>query len=895
MSELNTLSAGPAIRVRGARTHNLQNLSVDLPRDRLVVFTGVSGSGKSSLAFDTLYAEGQRRYLESLSAQSRQWLDQLSRPDVDEIEGLPPAIAVEQRRGFVSPRSTLATLTEIHDFLRVLYARAGTPYCPQCGSEISSQPVEAILNSVLSLETGAKVMLLAPLIRGRKGTHREVFEKIVRDGMVRARVDGEIVDAATPPDLKKTQSHTIEAVVDRLVVKDSLRPRLVESVELALRVGSGCCIVVRQNSSNEWVDELFSTRFACARCELSFPDLEPRSFSFNSPHGACPECQGLGTVTGPAAPAPRKKVAKKAKAKTPPADNPDKAAPLEHPCPACSGTRLAALPRHVKLMGVTLPEWTATAVTDAHAVALRLAVEVEQKFKPDAPPRLVAQKLLPEITRRLEFLQRVGLHYLALDRAVITLSGGELQRARLARGLGAGLLGVMYVLDEPTTGLHPRDTAQLLDALRHLRDAGNSVMVVEHDPAVMAAADDLLDLGPGAGREGGQLVAHGTPAEVARHPTSLTGRYLPGAAHPARKRLTPVRSPDPARVLTLRNTSRHNLRELTVEIPLGRFVCVTGVSGSGKSSLIMETLVPLLRQQLPTEAWGGKPVIPAPLVDIGGATLEGAQSLARLVQVDQSPLGRSGRSNPATVSGVWDLIRKLFARTKEAKLRGFGASRFSFNAAGGRCETCRGSGTRRLAMHYLPDLEVVCSACQGRRFNRQTLRVAFRGLSVADLLDLRIDAAAEFFASFAEIHRRLQGLVDVGLGYLQLGQSALTLSGGESQRIKLAVELNRARTAGDLFAPTAGPLSTIYVLDEPTTGLHPADVDRLLAILQRLVDEGHSVIVIEHDLQTIAQADWILDLGPEGGRGGGSLVAAGPPAEIARCQNSFTGAALRLL
>lgn len=546
-------------------------------------------------------------------------------------------------------------------------------------------------------------------------------------------------------------------------------------------------------------------------------------------------------------------------------------------------------------MGVTLPKWTATAVGEAHAVASRLTAEVEQKFKPEAPARLVAQKLLPEITRRLEFLQRVGLHYLALDRAVITLSGGELQRARLARGLGAGLLGVMYVLDEPTTGLHPRDTARLLDALRHLRDSGNSVMVVEHDPAVMAAADDLLDLGPGAGREGGQLVAHGTPAEVARHPTSLTGRYLPGAAHPARKRLTPVRSPDPARVLTLRNTSRHNLRGLTVEIPLGRFVCVSGVSGSGKSSLIMETLVPLLRQQLPAEAWGGKPVIPTTLVDIGGATLEGAQSLSRLVQVDQSPLGRSGRSNPATVSGVWDLIRKLFARTKEAKLRGFGASRFSFNAAGGRCETCRGSGTRRLAMHYLPDLEVVCSACQGRRFNRQTLRVAFRGLSVADLLDLRIDAAAEFFASFAEIHRRLQGLVDVGLGYLQLGQSALTLSGGESQRIKLAVELNRARTAADLFAPTAGPVSTIYILDEPTTGLHPADVDRLLSILQRLVDEGHSVVVIEHDLQTIAQADWILDLGPEGGCGGGSLVAAGAPAEIARCQNSFTGAALRPL
>lgn len=857
------------IRVRGARVHNLQNVDADVRRGRLVVISGVSGSGKSSLAFDTLFAEGQRRYLESLSASTRQFLDQMERPDVDEIDGLPPMLAIEQRAGTVAARSTLATTTEIHDFLRLLYARAGTPHCPQCGRVVSAQSPGEIVARILALDEGKKVMILAPLVRGRKGAHRELFEKICREGFVRARVDGEVVDAAAPPELKKSKPHDIDIIVDRIIVKDGIRPRLHESVELAIKQGEGTCLVSHQEG-DAWHDQLYSSRFACPDCGISLPAIEPRTFSFNSPYGACATCGGMGEVESSG----------------------DTARAII--CPDCHGARLGPVGRAVTFADVPIHEFTAKIIAEADEFLRQLETPVGPISNPSdtnkleiCSTELVAQRIIPEIASRLRFLRKVGLDYLTLDRPTRTLSGGELQRARLAGCLGSGLIGVGYVLDEPTIGLHPRDTRRLLDALVELRDQGNSVIVVEHDLDIIRAADELIDLGPGAGSDGGHIVAHGTPAEVAGNENSPTGRCLSRLPLPLGEgraegdaTLTITLSQRgrglPNGTLMVHDATAHNLQNLTVQFPLGQFVCVTGVSGSGKSSLVMDTLVPRVREALAQRNWASdQPISDSPL-------LTGTEHIDRLVEVDQSPIGRSGRSNPATASGMWDDIRRVFAQTRDARVRGFRASRFSFNAASGRCAECRGHGTRRVAMQFLPDLHIVCPACRGKRFNRQTLQVKFRGKSVADVLEMRIDEAAEFFANFAALHATLTMFVEFGLGYLTLGQSSLTLSGGEAQRIKLASELSRVATGRALF-----------VLDEPTTGLHPLDIARLLHLLQRLVQEGHTVLVIEHNLDVIAAADWVIDLGPEGGTAGGRLVAAGPPKQIATIAESHTGQALR--
>jgi excinuclease ABC subunit A len=1011
-----------SIRVRGARVHNLQNIDVDLPRGALVVITGVSGSGKSSLAFDTLFAEGQRRYLETLSAQTRAWLDQMQRPDVDEIEGLPPVLSIEQRVSAVHPRSTLATTTGIHDFLRLLFARAGTAHCPHCGRELSQQSTTAIVDGILALESGRKAMILAPLVRGKKGMHRELFEKIGRDGFVRARVDGAIVDASSPPELKKSKPHDIDVIIDRIVVKEGLRARLFESVDLALRQGNGSCIVSHE-ADGQWSDRLFSSRFACPDCEVSFPEIEPRTFSFNSPYGACPTCEGMGVLTGDGDTQPTARI-----------------------CPDCRGARLAPIGRAVTFAGIAIHELLALPVTDAEqAIGDRLHAIAQDASPPsqggaggvarhglpstqlhaakseirnpkseiDASPThrgadaaplagpalLVAARLLPEIHRRLVYLRKVGLDYLTLDRPTQSLSGGEFQRARITGCLGAGLIGVCYILDEPTIGLHPRDTRRLLETLIDLRDQGNSLVVVEHDLDVMRAADHLLDLGPGAGREGGRIVAHGTPDELALAADSLTGRYLRGhsAKEPSEYRggdtetrrhaeyaaaqpragsppsqggaggvawhglpgtqLQRRRHVDLSRALTVEGARAHNLKNLTVPFPLCVITCVTGVSGSGKSTLVMETLVPRLRAALASRlpAAGergheGRPSEPPPLplgegrgegrrqtasrphpnplpegegtdqrpLDTTG--LRGSEHIDRLVEIDQSPLGRNARSNPATASGMWDAIRRIFARTREARLRGFRASRFSFNAAGGRCDECRGLGVRRLAMQFLPDIAVVCPVCRGARFNRQTLQVKFRGKSVADVLELRIDEAAEFFQNFAGLAATLATFREVGLGYLTLGQSAATLSGGEAQRIKLAAELSSSHNlpfpdpksqipnpksappplpplakGGSIFDAARVSSRTLYILDEPTTGLHPADIARLMELLERLADAGHTVIVIEHQLDVIARSDWVIDLGPEGGAAGGQIVVAGTPDQVAAIAASHTGQALRAL
>lgn len=894
------------IRVRGARVHNLQNLDVDIPRDKLVVITGVSGSGKSSLAFDTLFAEGQRRYIETLSAQSRAVLDQMQRPDVDQIDGLPPTLSVEQRVGAVHPRSTLATTTGIHDFFRLLYARAGIPHCPNCGRELSQQSVQVIVDSILALEAGRKAMIAAPLVRGKKGSHADLFEKICREGFVRARVDGQLVDAGSPPVLKKTKPHDIDVIIDRIIIKDGLRARLHESVELALRRGNGSCIVSHEEGSL-WQDRLYSSRFACPDCELSYPEIEPRSFSFNSPYGACPTCMGLGTVAS-------------ATGALPAGTDSMRIGPGglgARICPDCHGARLAPVGRAVTLAGRTIHGLLALTVADAEQTIGKLLAQLdtsdgswEGKLSPQS--RLVAAKILPEIHRRLQFLRKVGVDYLSLDRPTQTLSGGEFQRARIAGSLGAGLIGVCYILDEPTIGLHPRDTARLLESLFDLRDQGNSVIVVEHDLDVMARADWLVDLGPGAGREGGQVVACGTPESIMQDEYSLTGRFL-------RERFAPPQTvahvqrtnpPKPTAMrsevcLRLEGAAARNLKNLSVAFPLAAFTCVTGVSGSGKSTLVMESLVPIVRAALAVRPWGGGPAdsrIDAPAAAVAmpvahdplAGSLSGSEHIDRLVEIDQSPLGRNARSNPATASGLWDEIRKVFARTRDARLRGFRSGRFSFNAPGGRCEECHGLGTRRVTMQFLADIDVVCPVCRGARFNRQTLQVKFRDKSVADILDMRIDEAAAFFENFSLLSTMLKTFVDVGLGYLTLGQSAATLSGGEAQRIKLAAELGRRH----LIAPNGvGPNGgrTLYVLDEPTTGLHPADIKRLLDLLERLVDDGHTVIVVEHQLDVIARADWVIDLGPEGGNAGGRLVAAGTPEQIARVPESHTGLALRAI
>ncbi|HEX6962158.1 MAG TPA: excinuclease ABC subunit UvrA [Lacipirellula sp.] len=937
--------AAPAdvIRIRGARTHNLKNVDLDIPQWRLVVMTGLSGSGKSSLAFDTLLAEGQRQYIESLSTYARQFFDQMERPDVDLIEGLQPTIALDQRAVVNNPRSTVATVTEIYDFLRVLMARVGEVACPECGTPITQQTPAEIQQAILALPEQTKVMILAPMVRGRKGKHTDVMEQIRREGFVRVRVDGLTYELEDVPELKAQQRHDIDAVVDRVIIRPGIENRLAESVRLALKHGEGALRVAiltpeakaiangaatrESTAENGWVERVYSTRYACPDCKTNLAEIEPRTFSFNSPYGACPACEGLATREGfvaelvvpdeslslaQGAIAPWRGAAAEARSKqhalldgflssakvdwdTPLEAWPPKAreqllsgangkfpgllAHLEMdyagatrdsvrsklaefrgpvPCGECGGSRLRPEARSCRLGGLAIHEITALPIEQARQFFARLA------FTPTMQP--VGEPLTAEIARRLEFLIEVGVEYLTLDRAADSLSGGEMQRVRLATGIGSGLVGVLYILDEPSIGLHPRDNARLIESLRRLQQQGNTVLVVEHDEAVMRAADWLVDIGPGAGDRGGSIVAEGTPEDVAASPASITGGYLSG-----RLRIEPPaerRRPAKTRMLELEGATLHNLQNVDLNLPLGLFTCVTGVSGSGKSSLIIDTLAAALARKL-----NGAATRPGPY-----RALRGASKLERLIHVDQSPIGRTPRSNPATFTGVWDEVRRVFAGTKYAKQHGYKAGRFSFNAKGGRCEHCQGQGVERIVMRFLPDLFVTCPVCHGRQFNRQTLAVRYREKSIADVLAMPIDEAAGFFENHPSIHRMLTSLVDVGLGYLTLGQRSTTLSGGEAQRIKLAAELGR---------PSSGP--TLYILDEPTTGLHTDDIGRLLKVLQQLVELGHTVVVIEHNLDVVRSADWVIDLGPEGGAGGGRILVAGTPEEVAACEASHTG------
>jgi excinuclease ABC subunit A len=861
------IPSAECIRVRGAREHNLQNLNIDLPRDRFTVITGPSGSGKSSLVFDTLYAEGQRRFLETLRTDARAWIEKLQRPDVDVVEGLPPTLAVEQHAYGVRPRSTLATLTEIHDHLRLLWARLGIPYCHQCGAPIQKQTVPEIVRETLAREDGHKVYILAPVVRGRKGDHKEVFQQIRQAGFLRARVNGVLTEVRDNPPLNPRQSHTVEMVVDRLVVRPGIEPRLGESVEAAVKHGEGS-VIVTQIDDGDWHDHPCQTRLTCPTCQISYGELEPRSFSFNSPYGACPRCDGLGVVGGVERELETAKIDAEDEASL---DGAEAA-----PCPECHGDRLNREARSVRFESKTLPEITALTVDEAGGFFGWLSEHVVEEAAGEAldnPGRHIRKLIVTEILHRLRFLQEVGLGYLSLDRPATTLSGGEMQRARLATHLGAGLLGVCYILDEPTVGLHPRDTGRLLTALRGLQRRGNTVIVVEHDEEVIRQADNLLDIGPGPGRHGGRLVAQGTVAEVLRNPDSVTAPFLREKKETDTGLVSsPLRSLSGKNNIVIHGARHHNLKGIDVTVPLGCLVCVTGVSGSGKTSLARDILAHAARRHVGLTA-------PRP-----GAhdRIEGLQQIDKVIDVDQSPLGRSSRSSAATYTGIFDEVRKIFASTRGAKARGYKASRFSFNVRGGRCEPCRGQGVQRVALHLLPDLTVPCPVCRGRRFNPATLEILYRGKSIADVLALPVEAALEFFASFPTLVRPLQALVEIGLGYLTLDQPSSHLSGGEAQRVKLAAELARTATG-----------RTLFLLDEPTTGLHFADVDRLLGVLRRLAEPGNTLVVIEHNLDVITSADWVIDLGPEGGAAGGYLVAAGPPADIAGCLPSITGQYLR--
>ncbi|MBI1903262.1 MAG: excinuclease ABC subunit UvrA [Planctomycetia bacterium] len=925
-----------SITLRGVRVHNLQNLDLDIPRDKFVVVTGPSGSGKSSLAFDTIYAEGQRQYVESLSAQARQWLHQLERPDADLIEGLQPTIAIDQRLQAHNPRSTVATVTEIYDFLRLLMARLGTPFCSRCNLPIRPQSPEQIVEDLLKLPEGTRAMVLAPMVRGRKGQHTDVLAAVWKAQLVRVRVDGTVYELENVPELDRHRAHDIESVVDRIVVRPGGRERIADAVALALKHGQGQAVVSVEVSHDDqrgaWQDRFYSTMNACPQCGASYERIEPRTFSFASPYGACPECDGLGCraefdpelvipdpklslAKGALAPwrkgaaAVRKKlqqdlapfssetgvswdeplenwpegtreklvegsgefpgVLTMLKQELSTATDDDRREELESfigevPCAACGGTRLRPEARSVRLDGLPIHEISARTVSEAITFFENLNLAGEREAA-------IAERVLPEIVRRLKFLDKVGVGYLTLGRPAQSLSGGELQRVRLATGIGSGLIGACYVLDEPSIGLHPRDNARLIAALRELQALGNTVIVVEHDEEIIRQADVIFDLGPGAGRHGGRLIAQGTPQEVAAVEDSPTGRFLSGRdviELPSKRRPA-----DLSHALVVEGASGNNLCDLTVRFPLATFICVTGVSGSGKSTLVNETLARAVARNL-----YGAGAKPAPY-----RRLAGLKHVDKLIQIDQSPIGRTPRSNAATFTGLWDEIRRAFAATREAKVRGFGSGRFSFNVKGGRCETCQGQGVRRIEMNFLPDLFVTCEDCRGKRFNRQTLAVPYRGRSIADVLEMSVDEARSFFENFPVMVRVLDALHEVGLGYLALGQPSTTLSGGEAQRVKLAAELARVATG-----------KTLYVLDEPTTGLHLSDVKRLLAVLQRLVDLGNTVVVIEHHLDVVKSSDWIIDLGPEGGAAGGRLVAEGTPEQVAAMEASQTGACLRL-
>ncbi|MGI9469667.1 MAG: excinuclease ABC subunit UvrA [Rubripirellula sp.] len=827
------------IRIRGARVHNLQGVSLDIPRDALTVITGVSGSGKSSLAFDTLYAEGQRQYVDSLSAYARQFLDQIPRPDVDSIDGLAPTLAIDQKAGVSGARSTVATISEIYDYLRLMYARVGTPHCGECGSEIAQQSADVIRDSLTALPEKTKVVLLAPMIRGRRGVHREIFEEIRKSGLIRVRVDGETFLLDDVPPLAPKKNHTIEAVVDRIVVRDGVELRLAESLELALKLGKGLTTVLTQQTgggaTGEWNERIYSTSMACVECNASFEEIEPRTFSFNSPYGACDDCDGLGLVGED-----------------------------DEICPTCQGARLRQEALAVTIADLPIHQLTSMPL-DESILWFR---KVEERLTD--LQKAVASPITREVIRRLEFLIRVGVPYLTLDRQADTLSGGELQRVRLATSIGSGLVGVCYVLDEPSIGLHPADHDRLLDCLRELQTQGNTVVVVEHDEATMRAADFLVDIGPQAGKHGGRIISQGTPSQVMKDRKSLTGKYLNGTLRVTEPRTR--REPKRGKAMVIKDVTTHNLKKVTATFPLGCLIGVSGVSGSGKSSLINDTLYPALAKKLGLVGNRAGPF----------RGLTGGSQIDKLIPIDQTPIGRSARSCPATYSGALDEIRKLFAATKESKTRGFTASRFSFNAAAGRCELCKGHGVEKIEMNFLSDLHVPCTRCGGKRFNRQTLQVRFKEANVADVLGMSIDQAADFFQNVSKLSRLLGSLQEVGLGYLHLGQGSTTLSGGEAQRIKLGTELARTSTG-----------KTLYLLDEPTTGLHFADVQRLSNVLQRLVDAGNTVIVIEHNFDLLAACDWMIDLGPTGGKGGGEILAEGTPEQIAAVSDNATGRYLK--
>ncbi len=940
-----------AIRVRGARTHNLKNIDLDIPRHALVVITGLSGSGKSSLAFDTLYAEGQRRYVESLSAYARQFLQLMDKPDVDVIEGLSPAISIEQKASSHNPRSTVGTVTEIHDYLRLLYARAGTPFCPDHELPLAAQSVSQMVDAVLGLPEGTRLMVLAPVVRDRKGEFVELFAEMQAKGFVRFRIDGQAVEAADLPKLKKAEKHDIDVVIDRIKVQagTGLQQRLAESFEAALRIAEGRAMALEIDSGRE---QVFSSKFACPVCSYSLPELEPRLFSFNSPVGACTSCDGLGQVTVFDAervvafpslslasgavkgwdrrnaytfsmlesvakhyafdidtafedlPAAARQVllhgsgsediafvyeaqGAGGKNRVVKRSHPfegilpnlarrfretDSAAVREdlaryqaaRPCPACEGTRLKREARHVFLLDATGA--SREPIYRVEHFTLRDCLAYFETLRLQGAKAEIADKVVREIRSRLKFLNDVGLQYLSLDRSADTLSGGEAQRIRLASQIGSGLTGVMYVLDEPSIGLHQRDNERLIGTLRHLRDIGNSVLVVEHDEEAIRSADHVIDMGPGAGVHGGRVVAQGTAAEVAANPDSLTGRYLSGALRiEVRSRRSPW--PPPA-MLRIVNARGNNLQRVTVEIPVGLFTCITGVSGSGKSTLVNDTLYAAVARKL-----YGSHAEAAP-----HDSIEGLEVFDKVINVDQSPIGRTPRSNPATYTGLFTPIRELFAEVPAARERGYGAGRFSFNVAGGRCEACQGDGVLKVEMHFLPDVYVPCDTCRGLRYNRETLEVQYKGRNISEVLALTVEDAHGFFGAVPALARKLKTLLDVGLGYIRLGQSATTLSGGEAQRVKLALELSKRDTG-----------HTLYILDEPTTGLHFADIDLLLRVLHQLRDAGNTIVVIEHNLDVIKTADWIVDMGPEGGAGGGLVVVAGTPETVAAEPASHTG------
>ncbi len=929
-----------SIRIRGARTHNLANINVDLPRDKLIVMTGLSGSGKSSLAFDTIYAEGQRRYVESLSAYARQFLSMMEKPDLDSIEGLSPAISIEQKSTSHNPRSTVGTVTEIHDYLRLLFARVGTPHCPTHDQPLTAQSVSEMVDKTLAGDPEAAMMLLAPLVRGRKGEHREIFEQMRGQGFVRMRVDGHVVEMDELPDLDPKKKHDIEVVVDRFKVRPGIEQRLAESFETALRLSEGTAWTLPWRGDGE--AQVFSSQFACPQCGFAIEEMEPRFFSFNSPHGACPDCDGLGSQSvfdedrvvidpnlslaagavrgwdrrnpyffglieslaeayGFEVDQPWNELPKKARDTILHGSNGQKIefryinargrtkirrhafegvlnnmqrryAETESfavreelakylsskPCPSCGGARLNAAARHVRVANTTIGTINAESIVGAHELIESLDIPGHRAE--------IAAPILNEINQRLRFLLDVGLNYLTLSRSAETLSGGEAQRIRLASQIGAGLVGVMYVLDEPSIGLHQRDNRRLLNTLERLRDLGNTVIVVEHDEDAIREAEHIIDMGPGAGDNGGQIVAEGTAEQIEANEASLTGAYLSGREliH-----IPETRKPFEAkRQITLTGASGNNLKNVTASLSMGLLTCVTGVSGSGKSTLINETLFPAAARQINRSVARAAPV----------REIDGLEHLDKVIDINQAPIGRTPRSNPATYTGLFGTIRELFSNTPEARARGYKPGRFSFNVKGGRCETCQGDGVIKVEMHFLPDIYVTCDTCRGARYNRETLEVHYKGKTIAEVLDMRVEAARDFFSPVPSLKRKLDTLIDVGLSYVKLGQNATTLSGGEAQRIKLARELSKRNTG-----------NTLYLLDEPTTGLHFHDIKQLLGVLLRLRDAGNAVIVIEHDLDVIKTADWVIDLGPEGGAGGGQVIATGTPEAIAEIEASHTG------